>query len=335
MAVIEAPAPTPAPALAATHRGQGRPAPHTGRRRTMAQIGLRAAASGALLALIFWRFGTAEVLATLRGADAGWIALSAALVVLALWVSAWKWGVLLCAHGLCVPVRRLFGSYLIGLFFNNFLPSNIGGDVVRVHDVGRITGRPAVAAASVIGERLLAGLALALTAAGALLFNATASRQVGGSVALVLAVFAGLSALVASSRVRARAGRLVPWLRGSVVGRVAGHMGEAFGDRQAVAKVLALSFAFQAVVVLVGWTTLLAVGAPVTLAACFAFIPIISALQLVPISLNGLGVREGAYVFFFGTIGVAAGQAVAASLLFGLVVTAVSLAGGVLFVARR
>ena len=72
-----------------------------------------------------------------------------------------------------------------------------------------------------------------------------------------------------------------------------------------------------------------------TLGACFLFIPIIMAIQLVPVSLNGLGVREGAYVFFFGSAGLVASQAVAASLLFALLTTLVSLSGGVLFAARR
>ncbi|HEV2121205.1 MAG TPA: lysylphosphatidylglycerol synthase domain-containing protein, partial [Chloroflexota bacterium] len=96
-----------------------------------------------------------------------------------------------------------------------------------------------------------------------------------------------------------------------------------------------LSFVFQATVVLAAWAGFAAIGVPVSLGACFLFIPIISAIQLVPVSLNGLGVREGAYVFFFGSIGIGQLESVAASLLFGLLVAAVSLAGGVLFATRR
>jgi hypothetical protein len=127
----------------------------------------------------------------------------------------------------------------------------------------------------------------------------------------------------------------VPRLRGTALARVAGHMGDAFGNRDAVAKVMVLSFAFQASVVLLGWATFVAIGVPVSLGACFLFIPIISAIQLVPISLNGFGVREGAYIFFFGSQGVGQPEAVAASLLFALLVSAVSLGGGVLFATRR
>ncbi|MBI3972213.1 MAG: flippase-like domain-containing protein [Chloroflexi bacterium] len=310
------------------------PSPKPAWRRTAGLI-VRPVVSIALLGVIFWKFGAGSVWQMLLAASPAWLAAGAGLVILALVVSAWKWQLLLQAHGLNVPGRRLFTSYLIGLFFNNFLPSNIGGDVVRVHDVAKYTGRGTAAAASVIGERLLAGLALAITAAVALVVSAGASSQVGSSVGIVLAVFVALIGLIASARVRAALGRLVPRARDSVFARVAGQMGEAFGDRSAVGKVMVLSFAFHAVVVLLGWATFAAIGAPVSLGACFLYIPIISAIQLIPVSLNGLGVREGAYVFFFGSAGLAASQAVAASLLFGILVTAVSLAGGVLFATRR
>ena len=301
----------------------------------VAGLVLRPLVSVALLAALFWKFGAGSVWGTLRSASPLWLAAGVGLVVLAMLVSAWKWQILLASHGLRVGLGRLFGTYLIGLFFNNFLPSNIGGDVVRVHDVTKLTGQGAATTASVIGERLLAGLALALTAAVALLFSVGASRQVGASVALVLVVFILLIALIASARVRTLAGHLLPRARGSAVARVMRHMGESFGDRGAVVRVMVLSFAFHATVVLFGWSTFQAIGARVPLATCFLFIPIIMAIQLVPVSLNGLGVREGAYVFFFGSAGLDAGQAVAASLLFALLTTLVSLSGGVLFATRR
>ena len=296
---------------------------------------LRPLVSLALLGLLFWKLGAGALWGVLSQADALWLAAGAALVVLALVVSAWKWQLLLAAQGLAVPIRALFSSYLIGLFFNNFLPSNIGGDVLRVHDVAKRTGQGSAVAASVIAERLLAGLALALTAVVALLFSAEYTAQVGPSVALAFLIFVALIGLAISPAVRHWLERVLPAGRAQVLARIAGQMGETLRQRNAVLAVLALSFAFQATVVLVAWTGFAAIGEPVSLAACFVFIPIISAVQLVPVSLNGLGVREGAYVIFFGSIGVGELNAAAASLLFGLLVAGVSLAGGVLFAARR
>ena len=288
-----------------------------------------------LLGLLFWKLGAGALWSVLSQADPLWLVAGAALVVVALLVSAWKWQLLLAAQGIEVPIPALFSSYLIGLFFNNFLPSNIGGDVLRVHDVAKRTGQRAAVAASVIAERLLAGLALALTAVVALLFSAEYTAQVGPSVGLALLVFAVLIGLAMSPGVRTWLERVLPAGRAQALTRVATQMGRALGDRKAVLSVLALSFVFQATVVLVAWTGFAAIGEPVSLAACFVFIPIISAVQLVPVSLNGLGVREGAYVLFFGSIGVGELNAAASSLLFGLLVAGVSLAGGALFAARR
>jgi glycosyltransferase 2 family protein len=296
---------------------------------------IRPLVSLALLGLLFYKLGAADLWAALRTADPLWLLAGALLVLVALAVSAWKWQLLLVAQGLEVPVPALFGSYLVGLFFNNFLPSNIGGDVVRVHDVAKRTGQASAVAASVIAERLLAGLALALTAAGALLFSAEYTAQVGPSIGVALLVFAGLIALVLSPGVRGWLERVLPAGRAQALSRVAHEMNAALRNRSAVAQVMVLSFAFQAAVVLVAWAAFVALGVPVSLGACFLFIPIISAIQLVPISLNGLGVREGAYVLFFGSIGVGQVEAAASSLLFGLLVAAVSLLGGALFAARR
>jgi glycosyltransferase 2 family protein len=296
---------------------------------------LRPVVSLALLGILFWKVGAGELWGVLRTADPVWLGWGIAFVVAALLVSAWKWQLLLSAQGVQVSIGALFGSYLVGQFFNNFLPSNIGGDVVRVHDVTKRTGQAAAVTASVIAERLLAGVALALTAAGALLFSAEYTAQVGPSIGIALLVFTGLIGLVVSPGVRGWLERVLPEGRAQVLSRIAHQMSDAFRNRKAVAQVMALSFVFQATVVLVAWAGFVAIGVPVSLLACFLFIPIISAIQLVPVSLNGLGVREGAYVVFFSSIGVGRIEAAAASLLFGLLVAAVSLAGGALFAARR
>jgi hypothetical protein len=310
------------------------PAPSFGALRGAGLV-LRPLVSLVLLGLLFWRFGAGAVWETLSRAEPVWLGAGLVMVVVALLISAWKWQVLLAAQGLDVPFRTLFGSYLVGIFFNNFLPSNIGGDVARVHDVARYTGKGSAAAASVIGERLLAGLALALTAAVALLFSFRSSAPVAGTVLAVLALFGLLVAGIASARFRGALGARFPRWQNSVMARIAGQIGAAFADRQAFVVVMILSLLFHASVVLLGWITFVAIGAPVPLAACFLYIPVISAIQLIPVSLNGFGVREGAYVFFFGSAGLAASQAVAASLLFAILVGAVSLIGGVLFALRR
>jgi hypothetical protein len=112
-------------------------------------------------------------------------------------------------------------------------------------------------------------------------------------------------------------------------------MSECMHDRLNLAWVVFLSIAFHIIVVLITFFIFLSVGVYVPFAYCLLFIPIISAIQLLPISISGFGVREGAYVYFFGSVGLSGAEAIAASLSFWAMVALVSLAGGVIFALRR
>ena len=76
-------------------------------------------------------------------------------------VAAWKWQIILRADNVHVPLPRLVASYLVGTFFNIFLPSSIGGDAYRIYDVARDSGRSASSFSSVLADRLSGFLALA------------------------------------------------------------------------------------------------------------------------------------------------------------------------------
>ncbi|NDE76852.1 MAG: TIGR00374 family protein, partial [Proteobacteria bacterium] len=129
---------------------------------------VRPLVSIALLGALFWRLGGGDIWRTVTDADPLATGLAILLTIAAVIVSAWKWQLLLRAVDQDVSLFRLSDAYLVGLFFNNFLPSNIGGDVARAHAIGRHTGRLGVVVASIAGERLLAGLALGATASVAL-----------------------------------------------------------------------------------------------------------------------------------------------------------------------
>jgi uncharacterized protein (TIRG00374 family) len=255
------------------------------------------------------------------------------LTIAAVIVSAWKWQLLLRAVDQDVSLFRLSDAYLVGLFFNNFLPSNIGGDVARAHAIGRHTGRLGIVVASIAGERLLAGLALGATASVALVVRQDLVGVVGSGVGAVMFGFIALTALFSIPQIR---GYLIRRLgqsgrRGSIA-RSVESLGRTLSDPWTVVAVFALSVVFQGLVVAVAWAGFMAVGAPVSIGVCFVLIPVISAIQLVPVSLGGFGVREGAYAFLFGQCcAIAPTAAIASSLVFAGVVMGVSLVGGVRF----
>lgn len=280
-----------------------------------------------------------EFTALAERANVLFLGVAVALVVAALVVSAYKWQMLLVVQKVNVPLPRLFTSYLVGLFFNNFLPTNIGGDVVRMHDVARYTGKTAESVASVISERLLAAFALALTAALGLALSYQASGQFGALVAGLFVLTLGLILLLGNGKLRWAVGRKVKWLNVLPFWRrlsnVAASISACLQDRRIVAWVLAYSIVFHLMVVMINYFIFLALGLNVPFVYCLLFIPIISAIQLLPISISGLGIREGAYVYFFGGVGLSSAEAIGSSLIFWALVALVSLAGGVIFALRR
>ncbi|MBI2854748.1 MAG: flippase-like domain-containing protein [Chloroflexi bacterium] len=306
---------------------------------------LRPVVSIALLVLVLMRTDIGKLWDVARGASLFYLGLGVLTVVAAMVVSAYKWQRLLTVQGVKAPLSRLFVYYLVGLFFNNFLPTNIGGDVVRIADVAKYTGKTSESVASVIGERLLAALALALTALLGLVLSYNVSNRFRWWVIGIFAVSLVIILLFAVGRVRKALGRRIRlpekfairrWLGG-----VSTSMGACLQDRRNVAWVVFYSLVFQFTVVLVAYFIFLALGSHVSLGPkdlfvySLAFIPIISALQMLPISISGFGVREGAYVYFFGSVGLSGEASIAASLLFWVLVALVSLVGGVIFAARK
>ncbi|MDO8473609.1 MAG: lysylphosphatidylglycerol synthase transmembrane domain-containing protein, partial [Dehalococcoidia bacterium] len=301
----------------------------------------------ALLALVLFRTDLGKLWNVVSGASIFFLAIGILTVVLAVVVSAYKWQRLLSVQGVVAPLPKLFVFYLVGLFFNNFLPTNIGGDVMRIADVAKLSGKAAESTASVIAERLLAAFALALTAAIGLALSYNVSGAFRWWVVGIFGVTLSIILLFAIGRVREALGRRIKLPEKFAIRRRLGGVGSSMGaclrDRGNVAWVVFYSMVFQLTVVLVTYFIFLALGSHVPadiglwrlFIYCVAFIPIISALQMLPISISGFGVREGAYVYFFGAVGIASETAIAASLLFWILVALVSLAGGAIFAVRK
>src|SRR5205085_3249515 len=100
-----------------------------------------------------------------RQASLMWIVVALSVYTINVLAATWRWGLLLDAQNIQLPGRTLFGSYLVAGFFNNFLPSNIGGDVVRIRDTAAPAGSTTLATTVVIVDRVLGLIGLVLVAA--------------------------------------------------------------------------------------------------------------------------------------------------------------------------
>jgi len=290
--------------------------------------------SAGLLSWLIYSIDWPALLEVFKTAEPGWLLLAGVFVVFSLVVSVEKWSLVLRAEGINLPWRQLWKAYWIGIFFNNFLPSSIGGDGIRVFLVGRSISNMAGAASSVIIERLLAAIGLALTGLIAGLI-AGSSWQVGWIFIFLIIVSNGLLLFVTLGRIPAWAARR----GGRVSGFICGFLshGQALrGQGKMIIKVGFLSVLFQLTVVAVNYAIFRSLHVD-TLGwwDLVYIIPAISAIAMIPIGINGYGIREGAYVLLLATYGVAGSAALAASLLFAVLVSFCSLYGGLLWFGNR
>jgi uncharacterized protein (TIRG00374 family) len=301
-------------------------------------LALRIAVTAVLLAAVTWRLDLRVAAAKAARLDPGWTAAAFAVVLAAVAISAWKWGMILAFRGRPLAYRRLFRHYLVGLFFNNLLPTSIGGDAVRAWEATRDTGEVPEAVGSVITERLVAAAALGATALLGVPFVERSPRLlllVLGFLAVDLALVAAFLVPRAAERVAsAMLPRRLATVRATVAATVVA-VRESLRAPRLFLRVAAASVAFQLLVAAVNACVFRAMDLPVSLAACVVYTPMIFTLTMLPVSLSGLGVREAAYVGFFGQAGVGRADAVLASLLFFLVVAVASLPGAPLFALGR
>lgn len=298
-------------------------------------LALRVLASGVMLALLLTRLDLASVLPSRQLSTLAWTAAGLALSLVAVFLSSLRWQRVLRILDVEVELAPLVSHYLAGQFVSNFLPTTVGGDVLRVSRLSASTEAPSACFASVVLERLSGFVALPLLTIAALLANpglrhlGTASRL---AAVLSTATLITLTAiLVATSN--PRFGALVEGnsrLRGFAS---AVHLGLDRIHRQpseAVA-VLASALVYQLALVLAAWAAAHALGIPLGWSAAVAFIPVVAIAQVLPVSVSGIGLREGALVLLLAPLGVTTGHAVGFGLLLYAMNLVVSLLGAPAF----
>jgi len=323
--------------------GQAGPAGPAGRGRLLSTL-VKVAITAALYAAVFYTIDLAKIWARLQTARLEWVALGVAAYAGGQWLSAWRWWLLLRPVNLAVPYLRMVAFYFIGMFFNIFLPTIVGGDAVKAILLARETGAPARATMSVFMERNV-GLFALLTIATAAAFVAPPVDVRGFNLLqLTLLVLAGFIAanIVLANR---PAYRLVDYLVAlTPLARIRSRAASLYDAivpyrearwRGVILAATAQSFLFQAVVILVVFLNANALGLSVPVAALAVFVPLISLAGMLPVSVNGLGIREALYLLLFGRIGVPADAAVSMALLYFAVTLAASLPGGIVYALQR
>jgi len=296
--------------------------------------------SAGLLVYLLSRIHIERFWGTLASADFSYIAFALIVYLFTQSISALRWVVLARPMGFATSYKNVVVFYLIGMFFNLFAPGTVGGDVSRVYYLARDGDRGTPhgwarstlpAAVSVFMDRAVGMLVLVwLGAIGLALFPRYGVPQLVRYVTFALA----LTFVVA--------GICVPLLR-----RVLPDDGHplvvklrlALRSYRACWRVIPQAMTLSLVVHLIqAWMHLIlgrAIQIDIPFSYCLILYPLVGTFAAIPISLNGIGLREGGYLVLLGVIGVNSTQGVAFGLLLFMVVVLDSLTGGLAFLLKK
>jgi uncharacterized membrane protein YbhN (UPF0104 family) len=280
-------------------------------------LALKIAVSGFLLTFVLRKVGLQNILSHLRSMDLRFFFLSSLVYLLTLFLASLRWGILLKRSQ---SGKKLFSLCLIGSFFNHFMPGVIGGDAVKAYYLYKESGHGGSSLGSVFLDRYVGYCAL--------LSIGLISGIAGYSELKTL----GLHLLIPSLFILFLSGSLLFF--GLRIGRrfraiadFYDYFHDTLRDRRAIGKAFLLSLMIQLLTILEIELISLGLGQHPSFTALFVFIPLIITVMAVPISISGLGLREGAFVVLFGLTGISAEASTAISFLWFLSLMMGSLAG--------
>jgi uncharacterized protein (TIRG00374 family) len=298
--------------------------------------------AASLTALVLWKADPAAVLRAGARADLWWIAAATLLVVVDRALMAYRWLLLLCpiAVDMRPPFRAVMRVFFVSTFLGTFLPASVGGDAVRAYGLARLKIPPGPAVASVLMDRLLGVLSIVLVGMAGLIGARTDGLASNRAIELSLlgaSTVCLIGGLIVFSRTAAdlatRATRRFPIAALRMLAAELMQATRAYAPfRGELATVLAGSVGVQVLRIVQAYCLGRALGIGTPLATYFALIPLILLVMLLPVTINGIGTSQVAFVWFFGHVGVLDPEAFALSILFLALGVVGNLPGGLLYV---
>ena len=290
-------------------------------------------ASAGLLYLALRGIDFGQVKARLSNINFAWMMAATAVALFQLWLGAVRWRDVTGVCGTDLPLSQAFRYNFIGAFFNQTLPSAIGGDAVRLMLLGRSDAGWRVATYSVFIDRAIGLIALAVLVLATLPLSWQLILDEKGRYAIVLL---GLASIGAGAGFLLLAWLPWPWLDSwfptrhlracsAVANRV------IFGRKTAL-RIAVVSITIHLLAVVMIWMiaqSILAAGQPAQL---LALVPPVMLITMLPISIAGWGLREATMMVAFGYAGLPQADGLTVSLLFGTMIFAIGAAGGLVWI---
>ena len=306
---------------------------------------LRLLMTGMLLLYVLQKVGLfdtekrADLFVLLRSVSIPLLLLSFFVSLLLNLSSAYKWFLLLRSRRIEVSFFSAWALYMIGIFFSLFLPTSMGGDLIRIHELGKITGKRAEAAASVFIERFSGMVILFLLTIVALFMQRQLLSVAWMSLSLLVAVTAsgGVIWVIVDERPYRFLKKLLDG-RAALLDKVLTKLDKLHAavveyrdDRSALFVALLNTFLFHFLAVLNVYVTALAFSSEIHFFEILVAVPLIMFIMNLPISIGGIGLMEFAFVFIFELSGYGSALALSTALLMRVKIFFDAGLGGVLY----
>jgi uncharacterized protein (TIRG00374 family) len=302
---------------------------------------LRILISAVLIGYLLATANLGELFVMLKSWNAIYFLIGVLLGVFVNVVFAYRWKTMLAVSGVKISLLTLVKFYFVGTFFNLFLPTALGGDVVRGYDLAMHSGRKMGAVTSVLAERIVGFFALAFIALLALLLGSRTLTDAAVTTIILISYlgYFTLTAIVFNAKIMKRLVATLKFIKLWDIGKRLDRMVDslhAFTAHKAILwQCFALSTISQTLTILAVYSLALAINLKLPPLYFFMVLPMIWIITMVPLSINGLGVREGAFVFFFTRLGVSDSAALLLSFLTLSQKIALGLIGGIIYLLRQ
>ena len=304
--------------------------------RRLLSLGFKFSVSAILLWLLARGIDIDAVGRQMAGADPIWLIIALVLAAAVLPMAAIRWQLVTRAIGEPVTPSDALSITAIGWFFNQTLPSTIGGDAVRVILAYRSGISKTAAIHGILLDRLMGlfvVLALATLFLTPLLTGLTADFQKWFLVAFIVAGYAGYAVLLLISA--PFAGRLDGFRLGALARALSLDARKTLLSLSPGSVILVISVVLQIVQIASVYAIAVAVGVEVSFTTIMIALPAVLLISSLPVSLAGWGVREQSMVLALGAMGVGATDALAISVLLGLSWIVIGLPGALVWLGHR
>ncbi len=297
---------------------------------------IKLAVSLLILILVILSVDLNQVYGLIIRANIPLLILAAALVFVGAFISSYKLGLLLNIQNIKPPLKKIFVAYLIGMFFNSFFPSTIGGDVIKARILQAKKHPFSKVFPAIIVERYLGLLSLAPILCFGLIW--AFGKNYGNTYFLSLFVIVALLIsffILLGLKNKSWSAKIINCFPNCAKKHAENYFGALikYAHMQKLVFPFGISIIFQFICVIFTYLVALSLGVDLNIFYLFLAIPIIALISMIPISINGIGVRESAYAIFLSQIGISTTTAVVISVVGFAITTLVSLTGGVLYFA--